>query len=230
MYRVVILLLLSPAHAQLNLDKACNFTGLRTTSFDVSTIAGRWYQLERIENTFESGDCSTTTFTVILSSQILSGLEFSSREVAGGKLVYRNASVSLSSTSSSIFGVLNFTFTGGDSYDYLIMPVTYYEQQSMVLYSCQNTDGNTSSVWAWKLGKTQSPSPELKIATEKLIAGVKDLSNATWRTTSFSETACQVNGGVNLYIFSPFVMLIIVSVPVIRNRENGYKYLAARFT
>nr|XP_034830380.1 uncharacterized protein LOC117987473 [Maniola hyperantus] len=227
MFKVVIVLLLSTARAQLTLDKACNFTGLIKAYFDVTSIAGTWYQLERVKNTLETGDCSTTTFTVVLSIQTLFGLEFSSTEVAAGSVVYRNASVSLSKTA---YGVLNFTFTDGNSYDYVVMPVTNYGHESMVLYSCQNKDGNTSSVWAWKLGKTLTLSPEAKIATEKLVAGIKDLSNATWKTTSFSEKACQINGGVRLVYFSPFLILIVVSVPVIRNRENGYRYLAARFS
>ncbi|XP_039753913.1 uncharacterized protein LOC120629158 [Pararge aegeria] len=204
MFKVVFLLFLSPAYAQLDLDKNCNYTDL-ITNYTLSTIAGTWYQLERIPNILENGDCSTTTFTAILSNGFTEALEFSSREVVNGTLVYRNAYVTFNRTS---LGVLNFTFTDGTSYDYVIRPAKYYEYESLVLYSCQN-NGNGSSVLAWKLGKNLTQSPEAKNATEKIIASINDLTNATWRTTSFSDAACKNDAGEHLHAGMAFYKLLV---------------------
>ncbi|XP_023949653.1 apolipoprotein D-like [Bicyclus anynana] len=194
MYYIILLLcIISPSYGQLDVDVPCNFTDLISrVNYTAATIAGRWYQSERIPNEFESGDCSTATFTAVMSNGLPKALEFSNKEVVNGSLVHRNATVHLSST---YFGVLNFTFTDGNSYDYVIVPVTPYEYESMVLYSCQN-NGNGSLVWAWKMNKNTVQSPEAKNKTEELITSIDSLTNATWRITSFSDTSCKLNGGL----------------------------------
>ncbi|CAH2215759.1 jg25487 [Pararge aegeria aegeria] len=104
--------------------------------------------------------------------------------------------------------ILEVIFADGTSYDYVIRPAKYYEYESLVLYSCQN-NGNGSSVLAWKLGKNLTQSPEAKNATEKIIASINDLTNATWRTTSFSDAACKNDAGEHLHAGMAFYKLLV---------------------
>ncbi|XP_034830322.1 apolipoprotein D-like [Maniola hyperantus] len=203
MYRFVILLFLSAVHAQLVINGTCDLTNINRHTVISQKIAGTWYQIERIPNSVEKGDCSFSTLTIEIDNKTSSwsGNRYDS-EVVNAKLVLRNATI----TNTAELGVWNVTYHGGISQEVLILGTDNTEY--LMLYSCQNNGNTSATISAWKLGRNTTYSQNAKNATQ-LLAVTAHISNTTWREVSHSEAACKLKGGATNLQLSPLLFLLL---------------------
>ncbi|XP_045771324.1 apolipoprotein D-like [Maniola jurtina] len=203
MYRFVILLFFSAVHAQLEINGTCDLTNINHHTVVSDKIAGKWYQIERIPNSVEKGDCSHTTLTIEIDNSTLvwSGNKYDS-EVVDGKLALRNATI----MNTSELGVWNVTYHDGISQAVVILGTDNTEY--LMLYSCQNNGNTSATISAWKLGRNTTYSLSAKNATNTLAANA-NIANTTWKVVSHSEAACKLKGGATNLQLSPLLFLLL---------------------
>ncbi|CAH2106774.1 unnamed protein product [Euphydryas editha] len=195
MYRLVgLILLISVAHGQIQLSGSCstdidNILDLETF-YNFKKLFGQWYEIERINNSFEKGDCSTLTMKFVFTFRTGLFTQLSHREVVNGQLSMRNgALVPIPPQYSAVY-------EDGVSYDFVVLKTNYNDYA--ILYSCQNT-ANGKSVMAWKLSRTPTPSYTSLTNFDTVVKNNTDLVNATWFTPSHSKEACTIrNNAINL--------------------------------
>ncbi|XP_045448846.1 apolipoprotein D-like [Melitaea cinxia] len=201
MFRLVCLIyLISAVHGQIQLAGNCSTDLQYEKGFNVTEFSGNWYEFERIDNTFETGACSSFTLTRVLTHN-RNYMFVSNQEVVDGKLSIRNGVI--------IAGFFNYRFavaySDGVSYDVVVLKTNL--KDFAVIYSCKDTT-NGKAVLAWKLSRTQTPSSTAITEFDTVIKSYPDLVNATWFAPSHSKKACTIrNVATNLGLSSTLFAL-----------------------
>ncbi|XP_050346562.1 apolipoprotein D-like [Nymphalis io] len=197
MYRLTSLLFLISISNGLQLQGPCDSTNItHILAVDVKEVVGKWYEIERIPNNYQKGDCPSWTITGTIQNDATSPIDISIQEVVDGKVVTRDGNITTAGN-----GIFQATFSDG-ILPFVILKTNYKEYA--ILYSCTNQNAN-SEVLAWKLSRTQVTSNTTKTAFEEYT----DLSKGgNWTLLSHTASACKAgNNAINIHI-SPVILLI----------------------
>ncbi|XP_023949652.1 apolipoprotein D-like [Bicyclus anynana] len=212
MYSLFALLFLSSVYARLEVEGPCNLTSITYQKQFSNSLTGTWYQVQRIPNDIETGECSQSLLRVSMeiimddnTTTVQSSYKYDS-EVVNQKLVLRNGTITANQTEPGLLKISyddvsqDYVVLGADSKDYL------------VLYSCKNS-GSRSIISAWKFGRNTTYSE----ATTNLTRTLSDNANINdthWKTVLHTEAACKVKNGAAMLQISPFIIMIIAVLAI----------------
>ncbi|XP_023949654.2 bilin-binding protein [Bicyclus anynana] len=212
MYSLIALLFLSTVHAQLEVDGPCDLTRSISNLSGViylEELAGTWYQVQRIPNDVESGECSRSVIKYSIEefnkydkpSEVTSIYKYDS-EVVNHKRVQRNGTF----TSDGESDIEIFTFSyDGVSQNYKILGSD--GRNYLMLYSCKNSGGR-SIISAWKFGRKTTYSEKI-ISLTRTLSDSANIPDEYWINVSHTEAACKIRNGAAMLQISPFILMIV---------------------
>ncbi|XP_050670940.1 crustacyanin-A1 subunit-like [Leptidea sinapis] len=201
---VVFAIFVVTAHGQITVPGVCDLTSSGINAIRIvneELLSGAWYQLSRINNTLDIGDCVTTTNTIIITNNVFARGAADTRQVFNKTAIWKNA-----------------TFTalpnGVYSYQYpeialnTVYVATDYSGYAL-LYSCIQANMTHKNVYAWQLARSTQLTETQSRLLNAAISSVPDLNGVAWRAVGHQKENCQTGGAFTLLV-SPVLLAALL--------------------
>ncbi|XP_032525862.2 uncharacterized protein LOC116776712 [Danaus plexippus] len=196
--KIVFLAVVAAAQAQLTNNGSCNFESLQIEiSAGTSFQPRKMYEISRISNNWQSGQCASWELKNITNSSLPT---VHMTEVVNRKLVERNATVLGTSIGNTPVASLDFN---DFSSNFTILGLT---DEFLILYACSD-HGETKKEYIWRLSNNTVLSESAIVESNKILNN-NNFGNLTWNTISHTSESCQTGGAVSLKVSSFIVLLV----------------------
>ncbi|XP_075983119.1 uncharacterized protein LOC142981240 isoform X2 [Anticarsia gemmatalis] len=166
-----------PGQCDMNIPVVANFNPV--------AYAGSWYDVQSYPAPFQRGTCQNALYTLNADGSV----RVENTQVVDRLLETWIGSAVLASTDQSAKLDVTFNVDGVDvTTNYWVLATDYTDYA--LVYSCQNIDAETRSVFSWKLSRTTQLSTSANTAINNVIATIPVLDQRYYLQRSHTADDC----------------------------------------